>query len=329
MRLGTLLLGLGVLSLLVGAPPDGQDAKTSAPEKKVDAGDPLSLFAKAKDEDFMGQDGCAACHEDKVKNFRQSGHATFVSDPKLPLNKQGCEACHGPGSFHQSEENPQVISYSKNSPKEVAAACLRCHEKTMTASHWKRTGHAQADVACTSCHQIHTDSNLDAKHGSIADGVSPVFVAKAQPKKLLKGDEIALCGQCHKSEVVSFKLNSHHPVQEGRMVCSDCHDLHPNNASAKKATAFKDKCVTCHAEKAGPFVYEHDPSAGWTGDGCVECHKPHGSQNPKLLKAFSRGLCVQCHTDKGSSHYPGRTCWSAGCHVASHGSNTDSRFLHP
>lgn len=332
MRLGTVVLGLGVVALLVGAPPKAdKPADKPAPpkESKHDAGFPLSLFAKAKADDFIGTAGCEGCHADKVANFRMSGHATYVSDPKLPADKQGCEACHGPGMLHTAEDNPQVIAYSKVSPKEASAACLRCHEKTMTPAHWRRTGHAQADVTCTACHQIHTDSNVDAKPEAPTQSISPVYVATARPKKLLKADELTLCGKCHRSEVVGFKLNSHHPVPEGRMVCSDCHDLHPNSDAKKKVTAFKDMCVTCHAEKAGPFVYEHDPVAGWTGDGCVECHKPHGSQNPDLLKAFSRGLCVQCHTDKGSSHHPGRTCWSAGCHVASHGSNSDSRFLTP
>jgi predicted CXXCH cytochrome family protein len=61
------------------------------------------------------------------------------------------------------------------------------------------------------------------------------------------------------------------------MVCSDCHSPHPTKSDAKKADIQKQMCVTCHADVAGPFVYEHDPVTGWSGDGCVECHKPHGS----------------------------------------------------
>ena len=113
------------------------------------------------------------------------------------------------------------------------------------------------------------------------------------------------------------------------MLCSDCHNAHPTKNDKLRQTATKDACVSCHSEFAGPFVHEHDPVAGFTGKGCAECHKPHGSHNPKMLNSFSRGLCAQCHTDKLSTHYPGRTCWTAGCHVASHGSNTDGRFLQP
>ena len=99
-------------------------------------------------------------------------------------------------------------------------------------------------------------------------------------------------------------------------------------AAARTRLRSRELCVTCHGNVAGPFVYEHDPVVGLTGEGCMECHRPHGSNNPKLLTTFSRGACAQCHTDKANNHFPGRTCWQSGCHVAIHGSNTDPFLLH-
>jgi predicted CXXCH cytochrome family protein len=103
--------------------------------------------------------------------------------------------------------------------------------------------------------------------------------------------------------------------------------LHPSASAPKAINLGKDNCVSCHADVAGPFVYEHDPVEGGIGKGCLECHDPHGSHNPKLLNSFSRGLCAQCHTDKLANHFPGHSCWDSGCHVALHGSNTDPHFL--
>jgi hypothetical protein len=40
-------------------------------------------------------------------------------------------------------------------------------------------------------------------------------------------------------------------------------------------------CYKCHADKQGPFVFEHAPLKV---EGCTACHDPHGSANPKLLK---------------------------------------------
>lgn len=278
----------------------------------------------------MSQQGCVECHPKVSRNFGGSPHAALMSDPNLPLDKQGCQGCHGPGHIHQAEENPEVISFTKMSPKESAAACLRCHEKTLSEAHWKKTEHARADLSCVSCHQIHPDSDNGLTHANVKrDPRSPVFVARVVAKSMLKADEATLCGSCHPSTLAEFRGASHHPVPEGRLACSDCHSPHPSKNSRVKHDVMKGPCVTCHTEKAGPFVFEHDPVAGFTGDGCQECHRPHGSNNPKMLNSVTRGLCAQCHTDKLAQHYPGQTCWTAGCHVASHGSNTDPRFLRP
>ncbi|WP_250664424.1 hypothetical protein, partial [Escherichia coli] len=49
--------------------------------------------------------------------------------------------------------------------------------------------------------------------------LAPLFVTAPEPKALLKTDEVTLCSQCHQREVNEFRLNFHHPVPEGRMVC--------------------------------------------------------------------------------------------------------------
>jgi predicted CXXCH cytochrome family protein len=320
MRSGTwATVAVLALWVLVGAAYQGQ---------KKEVPFPTQLFADAKDEDFMGQEACAACHPDRMASFKRSPHYAYVQDARRGKSKTGCEACHGPLNLHQAEQNARVVNYEKVSASDVAAACLRCHASTMKPEHWAKTPHAQNKVACTSCHQIHVDELGASKAVGAAEGtlLRSANIASHAAKKLLKAPEAQLCGKCHGSILAQFRLNSHHPVPEGVMACSDCHDLHPNKAAVKRSSVLKDKCVTCHQAQAGPFVYEHDPVAGLTGDGCQECHKPHGSNNPRNLKAFSRGLCLQCHTDK-TLHNPGVTCWTGSCHVSMHGSNTDSRFL--
>lgn len=352
MRLKKLALPLlAGLSLLAGAA--FQNSHEAKPAKLFTQ----RVFAAAKTEDFIGDKACAECHTD-VSNQFHGGHASFSMDPSLPLDKLSCEGCHGPGKAHAAEQrgetpegapaptDPTIIGYSKTtSAKDVSFACMRCHGDTMDDKHWHKTAHSKADVSCVSCHQIHPASpDVAAPVGDRGVVMKEVFPAAAPPKALLKADEATLCGSCHQSEVAKFRLQSHHPVPEGRMVCSDCHDLHPAKAvsitkgagstvgsisesTPKHVGLMKDNCVTCHGDKAGPFAFEHDPVAGWSGKGCVECHNPHGTHNPKMLTAFSRGLCAQCHTDKGANHFPGRTCWQAGCHVALHGSNSDPHLL--
>jgi predicted CXXCH cytochrome family protein len=328
------------------APPDASHAASKKQQKPPKF--PLNLFAQADEGDYSNEKNCANCHRTSVDSFQRSPHAVFMKDPHLPLDKQGCQACHGPSKAHvahrQEEEGlyANVISFTHAKPEEVAAACLRCHGKTITEAHWKRTGHAHAGVSCTDCHQIHWIDRLgrdrnrpgapyqkaDAQSGTIGKtSRAAVFANAPEPKALLKADEPALCGQCHRRELAEFRHNSHHPVPEGRMVCSDCHSVHPNRDDRKQVRTAKQNCITCHADVAGPFVFEHDPVSDLTGNGCMECHRPHGSSNPRILNSFSRGLCTQCHTDKSVSHNPGRGCWDSGCHAAIHGSNHDRLLI--
>ena len=58
-------------------------------------------------------------------------------------------------------------------------------------------------------------------------------------------------------------------------------------------------CFGCHqAEEVSFTLASHHPLK----EGrvfCVDCHDPHGTFSPKLLKADTvRQTCVQCHTDK-------------------------------
>ncbi|HZO91066.1 MAG TPA: cytochrome c3 family protein [Chthonomonadaceae bacterium] len=337
------LLGLVAMCYVLPAPPKTQKLPPF----------PLSLFAQATPDDYVDEKSCIRCHAKSHNTFVRSPHAPFVNDTRDPIDKHGCQSCHGPGRPHiahlknRAELYNYVISYTRATPIQGAMACLRCHADTMTLAHWRRTGHAHADVGCNACHQIHQDledTDKSAQHSKASTQFprARVFVAAAEPRKLLKADEATLCGQCHPREVNEFRQNFHHPVPEGRMVCSDCHEIHPRHETERQEAAqprfgrsqldrihlrgASDMCVTCHPETAGPFVFEHDPVTGLSGDGCLECHRPHGSHNPRLLTLFSRGACNQCHTDKANNHFPGRTCWQTGCHVGVHGSNTD-RFL--
>jgi predicted CXXCH cytochrome family protein len=302
------------------------------PAQKSRVSFPLSLFEQATSEDYIGSEACKDCHASTLESWPHSAHAVYMENPKLPVGKRGCEGCHGPGKFHLREENDVVIAFPKLTASQAASVCLRCHTDTMTPSLYHKTAHGRAEVSCMACHQIHPGSYAegDVKEGRSLDRLhSKAFPAAVPGKPLMRGDEATYCGQCHRSEVAQFRNNFHHPIPEGRMVCSDCHEVHPTKNEAKKTGIDKGSCTSCHADKAGPFVYEHSMVVPGGKETCGECHRPHGSSNPALLNSFSRGLCAQCHTDKAVNHRPGRTCWSAGCHGAVHGSNSDPRLIRP
>jgi predicted CXXCH cytochrome family protein len=93
-----------------------------------------------------------------------------------------------------------------------------------------------------------------------------------------------------------FARPYHHRVNEGLVQCSDCHNVHGTTTIRQVRTLPNGDavCFKCHADKRGPFVYEHVPVKT---EGCSSCHTPHGSTNPRLLRVSTVNLmCLQCHT---------------------------------
>ncbi|OGZ98748.1 MAG: hypothetical protein A3C07_04620 [Candidatus Sungbacteria bacterium RIFCSPHIGHO2_02_FULL_47_11] len=147
-----------------------------------------------------------------------------------------------------------------------------------------------------------------------------------------------VCFSCHTDKKAEFRLPFHHPVLEGKMSCADCHEAHGQDVRPWTATSERgvnEACLNCHAEKRGPFVWEHDA----LNEGCSVCHKVHGSVNDKMLVARDSNLCLRCHGQinfpfvSGQDHWKGAsprlpqgTCFSAGCHEAVHGSNYSDVF---
>ena len=146
-----------------------------------------------------------------------------------------------------------------------------------------------------------------------------------------------LCASCHSSEAGSFNQPFGHQLDRGGMQCVSCHNPHggAGEASLKVDRSGDVACVSCHAEKRGPFVFSH--VSGVTGD-CMTCHVPHGASNPMALtRARVDQLCLECHSPMGStlgSQPPSfhdmrspryQNCTT--CHVMVHGSNTSPMLL--
>ena len=212
----------------------------------------------------VGQAACAECHEDAAKQMAKSVHGR-LADFELMGGAGGCEACHGGGSLHvKASDNGKILKFGELLPEESAAVCAKCHSSGKLME-WTHGEHALADVACGDCHSLHNGE-----------------------KFALKQQEPELCYGCHQEQMAKASFPSHHPIKEGKMVCSDCHNPHGELQTEELA---RDLCLECHARYQGPFVFEHAP----VEEDCSICHDPHGSVADNLLLQNEPFLCLQCH----------------------------------
>jgi predicted CXXCH cytochrome family protein len=285
---------------------------------------------------------CAGCHADHARLVSQTPHNATTAASEL-----GCEGCHGLGQAHVDailggdfELARSLIFSFDGSPSENAERCLTCHEASRETQNFDHSEHQLNGIACQMCHSPHAVelsqenaeiSTLVTQRGFFTDGQSVGEEDRWLSERLLRSPQAELCSSCHATIAAQFALPTHHRVPEGAMQCTDCHNPHGTRNQPMLRSANWETCINCHAEKRGPFLFEH---AAVRLEGCTVCHTPHGSVNRNLLvRREGRFLCLQCHVDPFAANVPhGRLSNTTRgdcvrCHAAVHGSNSTPYFL--
>lgn len=269
-----------------------------------------------------GAEGCTKCHDKPpIIHVLRTPHA-MSADSRTPFAEHACETCHGASPEHLIKPEvegdkrippPMVFGeVSGNSVDEQNKVCMDCHSGDHQMN-WLGSTHQFAEVACVSCHQVHVRKD-------------PMLQKKAQAE---------VCFDCHTEQRAESHRPYRHPIVEGLTTCSDCHNSHGSSTQSLLAgMTVNDSCYRCHAEKRGPFLFEHAP----VQEDCSICHSSHGSTERGLLKMRAPFLCQECHMaayhssslyggDRltkaiGQRELLGRGCLN--CHSQVHGSNHPS-----
>jgi DmsE family decaheme c-type cytochrome len=261
------------------AAPAPAATKNQLPEMGADALSPAKASLKR---DAI----CTRCHDESeatpILSIYQTKHGV-KGDARTP----NCQTCHGESEKHvrgdmngKTRTPPDVVFkkgvYAVSDDKERSAQCLNCH-KGSTRSNWEGSQHQNNQVACNTCHIVHAPAD----------------------KVRIKQTQTEICYTCHKEQRAQSHRISTHPIDAGKVVCSQCHN--PHGSTGPKLlikNTVNETCYTCHAEKRGPFLWEHSPVV----DNCTSCHTPHGSTNAPMLIARAPWLCQECHSgDHGAA----------------------------
>lgn len=240
---------------------------------------PAGKAAEGRTKEALARDAvCTKCHDEgetkPILAYYQTRHGV-KADARTP----GCQTCHGSSVDHVKNAQgtsprpaPDVAfgAKSKSTADDRNGVCLTCH-KSGNRTYWSGSVHQERDLACATCHSVHAASD----------------------RVMTKVTQSEVCFGCHKTQRAQIHLISTHPILVGKVACSDCHN--PHGSTTEKLLVketLNQTCYTCHADKRGPFLWEHSPVV----DDCATCHTPHGSTKPALLKTRVPWLCQECHS---------------------------------
>jgi predicted CXXCH cytochrome family protein len=212
---------------------------------------------------------CLACHR-KLKKVT-------VMEPRSShefVLKGECHRCHEP---HSSDQASFLL-------RPVKELCAGCHGEMLTApggTAWTSSHPPVVEGKCKLCHRPHTSRK-------------PALLRYGLPQ---------VCRPCHQelfSQVdKAGEGKTHKPVREGE--CASCHDVHGSEARALLSEADVGKlCRSCHGSlPGGHHLYTlaqiGEKAAVTEQDLCLACHRPHVSDNRRLLKGMRAAVCQGCH----------------------------------
>ena len=156
---------------------------------------------------------CTRCHDESettpILAIYQTKHGVR-GDSRTP----NCQTCHGESEKHlkgdpnvKGRAAPDVVfkkgAYAVSDDKARASQCLSCHKGT-NRTNWDGSQHQNNQIACNDCHKVHAP------------------VDKVRDRKM----QTEVCFTCHKDQRADTHKISTHPIDAGKVVCSDCHNPH-------------------------------------------------------------------------------------------------------
>jgi len=156
---------------------------------------------------------CLRCHSaERMRTVANTVHGN-TDNPFTPYSKQGCEACHGPGSLHVSRARggigfPAMIRFNGSEPPQrYNAACLSCHANDMgelKGMQWSGSIHDTARISCVNCHTGHSVENPLAE----------------------RAGQVEVCGNCHSEQIANHRRFEDVGIVFDELNCFNCHDVH-------------------------------------------------------------------------------------------------------
>lgn len=248
---------------------------------------------------------CLECHDGMDQTLLNTPHQLQKDSSII-----SCIFCHKGGEKHIEDPSKDNILNPQNATGlEALQACTSCHDPHTSLDNFGVDVHKSQGLNCVSCHNVHGGK-----------------------KSLLLDEGAKFCLKCHSDIKEGFTRRSNHPMRQGIITCLNCHKF-ARETNNDWLYDMNRVCQDCHPEQGGPFLYEHTATTSYNvgGEGCVECHNPHGTENDHLLYQTTDNLCETCHwvPDHKTAHPAFAQVTCTECHTDIHGSFVSNKFLDP
>jgi DmsE family decaheme c-type cytochrome len=187
----------------------------------------------------------------------------------------------------------------------------KCHKHDKITDYFRRSVHGE---------QIKEDTGLPLVNCESCHGPGSLAIASVEETKRTQGEagnrcdtsklldykqlppqaQSLICLKCHSAASTPTLANWHTSIHALNDLSGfSCHKLHEGPQQKVSHEKMAEGCYVCHPDVKAQFsLFSHHPIREKKMN-CFDCHDPHGSTQPRMLKGVSqRDLCTRCHMEK-------------------------------
>ncbi|HZW31193.1 MAG TPA: cytochrome c3 family protein, partial [Isosphaeraceae bacterium] len=191
---------------------------------------------------------CLYCHANRVELVE--GTLNRYQPPIFRGHAIGCERCHGPGELHVNR--PTLVD-----------------GRDTTIVNPAGLEPALRDAVCEQCHLLGRQRvvKLDRRDDDFRPGLpfDRVWSVFERPEWTAADHFVG--------QVEQMRASRCYQGSAGRLGCISCHDPHQRPAPEERVSAYRDRCLECHADRGCRLPVAVRRQRGRAED-CTGCHMP-------------------------------------------------------